>query len=173
MSEPPSATSASDSSESRLPALGPRGEGWFLLQLVFLALIVAAGLLFPANWSGAPRFAAAVAGGALILGGIALLFRGVRDLDRSLSPMPRPNDDAVLITDGIYRRIRHPIYAALILLGFGWGLVMASWAALGIAVVLALVLDLKARREEVWLRERFPGYSAYAARTHRFVPGIY
>jgi protein-S-isoprenylcysteine O-methyltransferase Ste14 len=45
--------------------------------------------------------------------------------------------------------------------------------ALALSVVLAIVLDLKARREEEWLRERFPDYAAYAARTKRFIPGIY
>ena len=39
--------------------------------------------------------------------------------------------------------------------------------------LLAVVLDLKSRREEIWLRERFPEYKAYAARTRKFIPGIY
>jgi protein-S-isoprenylcysteine O-methyltransferase Ste14 len=87
--------------------------------------------------------------------------------------MPRPIDDAVLISDGIYRSLRHPIYAGVMLLGIGWALLTASVFALGLALLLAVVLDLKARREEVWLRERFAGYAEYATRTRRFLPGVY
>jgi protein-S-isoprenylcysteine O-methyltransferase Ste14 len=138
-----------------------------------MVLVGAAGVSLGSNWAGAPRFAASVAGGALIVAGIAIGYLGIRDLDRSLSPLPRPRDTAVLIQDGIYRRIRHPIYAGVILLAIGWGLLMASFAALALALALAVLLDLKARREEVWLRERYPGYAAYAEQTKRFVPGFY
>ena len=180
MSEPPSArepaaagTDSPSADQSHLPALGPHGEGWFLLQIAFMAAVVVAGVFVGGHWAGAPRFAASVAGGALILAGVALGYLGIRDLDRSLSPLPRPRDTAVLIQDGVYRRLRHPIYAALMLLALGWGLLTASWLALGLAIAFALLLDLKARREEIWLRERYPGYVNYAAHTRRFVPGIY
>jgi protein-S-isoprenylcysteine O-methyltransferase Ste14 len=168
VSEPPSPRE-----ETNLPSLGPRGEGWFVLQIVFMGIVLVAGLLAGANWSGAPRFAAGVAGAVLMLGGVLLAYRGVRDLDRSLSPMPRPTDDAVLISDGIYRRLRHPIYAGLLLLAIGWSLLTASLLAIGLSAAFAVLLDLKARREEIWLRERFAGYAAYASRTSRFVPGLY
>jgi protein-S-isoprenylcysteine O-methyltransferase Ste14 len=176
VSEPPGERAEREpasADSTKLPALGPNGEGWFLLQILFMATIVVAGLLAGAQWSGAPRFAAAVAGSVLIVAGVALGFFGIRDLDRSMSPMPRPRDTAVLIQDGVYKRLRHPIYAALILIAIGWSLLMASLVALGLAIALALLLDLKARREEVWLRDRYPGYAAYAQQTKRFVPGLY
>ena len=144
-----------------------------MLQLLFMAVVLVCGLFVGANWAGAPRFAAGVAGAVLMAGGVALGFLGVRDLDRSISALPRPTDDAVLISDGIYRRLRHPIYAGLILLALGWSLLTASVLALVLTGAFAVLLDLKARREEVWLRDRFPGYAAYAARTRRFVPGLY
>ena len=41
-------------------------------------------------------------------------------------------------------------------------------------VALALLLDLKSRREEAWLRERVDGYEDYYRRTpRRFVPFVY
>lgn len=184
MSEPPSDTPDPQPSESEsqpdgtagdthLPSLGPHGEGWLLLQVVFIGAVLVTGYFVGAHWTGAPRFAASVAGGALILAGVALGYLGIKDLDRSMSPLPRPRETAVLIQDGIYKRLRHPIYAALILLALGWGLLTASLLALGLALALALLLDLKARREEVWLRARYPGYADYAQHTRRFVPGIY
>jgi protein-S-isoprenylcysteine O-methyltransferase Ste14 len=175
VSEPPGEQAQPDpgtAETTKLPALGPNGEGWFLLQIIFMVLILAAGLFAGSQWSGGLRFAAAVAGGVLILGGLFLAWFGIRDLDRSMSPMPRPRDTAVLIQDGVYRRLRHPIYAALILIAMGWSLLMASFLALGLAIALALLLDLKARREEIWLRDRYPGYAEYATHTKRFVPGL-
>jgi protein-S-isoprenylcysteine O-methyltransferase Ste14 len=178
VSEPPSvqpdpSAGQESTGATHLPSLGPRGEGWFLLQIVFIVAVLVAGLVASSHWTGAPRFALSVLGSALIVGGLALGFLGIKDLDRSMSPMPRPTETAVLIQDGVYRRLRHPIYAALILIAIGWSLLMASLLALALALLLAVVLDLKARREEVWLRARYPGYSEYAAHTKRFVPGLY
>lgn len=174
MSEPPAHTGQPGiSADSRLPSLGPRGEGWLLLQLLLLAAILGTGLFIGSNWAGAPRFATALAGVVLLLASATLVFYGLRDLDRSVSPLPRPGVDSVLVQDGIYRRLRHPIYAGLMLGGVGWSLLMASFVALVLAIALTVLLDLKARREEAWLRERYPAYAPYAAQTRRFVPGLY
>jgi protein-S-isoprenylcysteine O-methyltransferase Ste14 len=69
--------------------------------------------------------------------------------------------------------VRHPIYLGVLLSALGWALLKASVVALGLAIGLAVLLDLKARREEAWLDERYPDYADYARRTRRFVPGIY
>ena len=66
-----------------------------------------------------------------------------------------------------------PIYIGLIALAVGWACVTLSPLALVAAATLAVVLDLKARREEAWLATRYPEYPAYQARTHRFIPGVY
>jgi protein-S-isoprenylcysteine O-methyltransferase Ste14 len=43
---------------------------------------------------------------------------------------------------------------------------------LAVAVVLLGFFELKSRREETWLEERFPDYPAYRARTRRLIPWI-
>jgi protein-S-isoprenylcysteine O-methyltransferase Ste14 len=156
-----------------LPSLGPRGEGWFVLQLVLLAAVVAGGLLFGPALGGAARFAAALAGLVLIGAGVALAVAGVRSLGRAASPLPRPTSDSVLIESGMYRRVRHPTYVGVLASALGWALLMASLAALLVVPLLAVLLDLKARREEAWLSERYPRYAAYVRRTRRFIPGLY
>jgi protein-S-isoprenylcysteine O-methyltransferase Ste14 len=77
------------------------------------------------------------------------------------------------VESGIYARVRHPIYAGVIAGAFGWGLVAVSGAALAVAVLLAVWLDLKSRREEAWLLAHHAGYAAYRTRTRRFVPSVY
>ncbi len=65
------------------------------------------------------------------------------------------------------------VYGAVLLIALGWSLVESPLGLLPTAA-LAVVFDLKARVEEAWLEERFPGYSQYRDRTpRRFVPGVY
>ena len=154
---------------SGLPSLGSHGEGWFGLQVVLLAAIFLGGFVGPA-WAG-PLLVVTIVAGAVLMGAGALeSVLGVRELGRNLTPFPRPRGDAVLVEHGIYRHVRHPIYGGLILGSLGWALAMASLLALAGACVLAAFFTLKARREEAWLRERFPDYGDYAARTRLFLP---
>ena len=77
------------------------------------------------------------------------------------------------MTTGLYRFVRNPIYAGVIAAMLGASLGAGSWLAIVLTFVLAVVLDLKTRLEEVYLRERFPDYATYAERTKKFIPGVY
>ena len=156
---------------SRLPDLGPRGEGWVALQGV-LFIAIAASALLPAAWGGPLRALTTAAGVALLLSGAVLVVLGLRDLGGSLTATPRPRDDGVLVETGVYGRVRHPIYGGLVLGAFGWALLNASPAGLLLAAVLLGFFTLKSTREEAWLVDRFPGYPAYRDRTRRFVPFV-
>ena len=153
-----------------LPTLGPRGEGWVLIQGVLLVVVAAAGWSLGPDWSGPLRIAGIVIGIVLITGGIVLAVRGVLDLGGALTPLPRPRDDAELVETGVYAFARHPIYGGLILAAFGWAIVHASIVAVALAVALAAFLRVKSVREEAWLEQCFPAYAAYRARTRRLVP---
>ena len=160
---------------SQLPDLGPRGEGWVVGQVFLLGLLVVQSLpglplIAPVGPIGWVRFLLGV--GAIATGGW-LAVRGFTDLGDSLTPLPRPRTDGRLVEAGIYRRLRHPIYAGLICAGIGWSVLTASLPAALVALALAVFLDLKARREEAWLVDQYQEYAAYRQRSHRFVPGIY
>ena len=158
-----------------LPDLGPRGEGWVLGQFLILGLLVAVGL---PGLAGLPQHAlvdwlALVAGAAALAAAGWVVLAAFRELGRNLTPLPRPREDAVLVETGIYAAIRHPIYAGLILGGVGWSAFTRSLPAAAVTILLAIYLDLKSRREEAWLDERYAGYGAYRERTRRFVPRVY
>lgn len=160
---------------SRLPSLGPRGEGWVAIQAVILVAIAGAGfagLAAPA-WAGPEHLATAVVGGLGIVAGGILAIRGLVDLRENLTALPHPRPNGRLVETGAYRLVRHPIYGGLVLGAVGWGLASASPATIALALVLLGFFDLKSRREEAWLTERYAGYSAYRARTHRLVPWLY
>ena len=156
----------------RLPDLGPRGEGWFLLQVVLFGAVAVSGAAGPA-WGGAPAAVGIAIGGLLICCGGVLSLRGLLDLRENLTPFPRPLEGARLVDSGAYRLVRHPIYGGLILGAVGWGLFRASPLTLLGALVLTAFFDLKSRREEIWLSERYGDYPAYRSRTRRLLPWIY
>ena len=157
---------------SRLPNLGPRGEGWFAGQLVIFAVVAYGGLLDGA-WSGPLRVATVAAGAVMLGSGGLLAFRGVVDLRDSLTPFPAPLPGGRLVDCGAYGLVRHPIYTGLVTGAFGWGLALASPVALAGGLVLGIFFDLKSRREEVWLEERYPDYATYRTRTRKLIPWLY
>jgi len=157
---------------SRLPSLGPRGEGWVAIQVVLLVLVLAAGAAGPVV-DGAPRLLLGAVGGPLVALGGYLCLRGLRDLDEALTPLPHPRPGAELVETGSYGLVRHPIYGGIVIGAAGYALLAASPLALAGAVLLLAFFRLKSGREEAWLRARYPGYEAYAARTKRMIPRIY
>ena len=156
---------------TRLPSLGPRGEGWVAMQGALLVACAAAGWLGPA-WDGGPRILTSIAGAVLSATGLWLAVRGSRDLRDALTPLPYPRDGGELVETGVYARVRHPIYGGLVTAAFGWGLLTASPPAIAAAVVLLAFFELKSRREEAWLEQRFAGYAAYRERTRRLIPWV-
>jgi protein-S-isoprenylcysteine O-methyltransferase Ste14 len=159
-------------SASRLPEFGPRGEGWVALQLLLGAAIAGGGFV-GVYWPGSLESFLSVLGLLIAVAGALLVILGVLSLGSSFTPLPRPRARTRLRQGGIFRLVRHPVYGGVILIGLGWSL---ADAPLGLVptLLLTVLFDLKARREEDWLIERFPDYAAYRTRTpRRFVPWLY
>src|SRR6266498_2981663 len=155
-----------------LPELGPRGEGWLVLQLLLGAAIIGCGFV-GVYWPGSADSFLGILGLLIALAGALLVVLGILALGRSFTPLPRPRARTRLRQSGIFRLVRHPVYGGAILIGLGWSLADAPLGLIPTAL-LALLFDLKAQREEAWLIERFPRYAAYQARTpRRFVPWLY
>ena len=160
---------------SRLPTLGPKGEGWVVIQMVLFALEATAGLLNLGGpiADGGVRIGLAAIGVVGIVGGGLLAVLGVVTLRDSLTALPHPRDGASLIETGVYRLVRHPIYGGIIIGALGFGLATASAAAIAGAGVLLAFFRLKSGLEEAWLGQRYPEYAAYRTRTRRMLPFLY
>lgn len=162
---------------SRIPALGPRGEGWVALQSAALFLVVV-GSRFGPTIAIADRGVASVLAsiGSLFLGiGLAFLAAGIYTLARAgaFTVFARPAATGRLVETGVFRVVRHPVYSGLVFASLGSGLVRLSPVTLIGAGLLFAILDLKRRREETWLTERYPGYPAYRSRTKALIPRLY
>ena len=144
-----------------------------MAQLYVMAIVAIAPWILPRSAvlpdSGAWR----IAGAVLLLAGAMGGARAVVRLGPNLTPYPRPRRRGVLITTGPYAVVRHPIYASVVAMAAGWALAWGSMPTLGGAAALVLLFDLKSRREERWLVERFPEYADYQRRVRKLVPFVY
>lgn len=149
-----------------------RGGGWVAAQFVVMGLIVAAAATTP-GWPDAWRRFLLAVGLVLAPAGIAVAVWSGRTLGRSLTPFPRPASQGTLVERGPYAVVRHPIYAAGLLVFAGLGLATGP-VALALTGVLAVLWALKLRVEERHLAARYPAYAAYCRRVRwRLVPGVY
>jgi protein-S-isoprenylcysteine O-methyltransferase Ste14 len=137
---------------------GQRGEWYVVVQVVLFALIALGPrtLWFLPPWTAPWTSIGTWFGLALMLGGAALSIGGVLRLGNNLTPLPYPKDGSQLVEQGPYAIVRHPIYSGLVFGAVGWGLWLHAWLTLAFAFGLFVLFDLKLRREERWLCERYP-----------------
>lgn len=149
-----------------------RGEIYVFIQAVLLIAL----FFGPADLFGKPAtiyYPLWLAGRALFYLGLGIALWAAIALGPNLTPMPKPKRNGELIQTGIYKVVRHPIYFGVIVLSFGWAATLQSWYTLAVAVVLLIFFDLKSRKEEEWLLEKFPEYKAYQQNTKKLIPLIY
>ena len=79
-----------------------------------------------------------------------------------------------VVSTGPYAWVRHPMYAGAIFYFLGTALLLGSWYAFAIGIVLIAIIALRAVWEEETLKSELPGYADYASRvTYRLVPGVW
>lgn len=151
---------------------GTRGEWFVIIQLLLMALL----LFGPRTVAGWPpwRFPfphlSRLVGIVLMVGGGGFLLAGVTRLGKSLTPLPYPRDEATLVQSGPFALVRHPLYSGGLVFAIGWALFVRGWLTFGFVVLLFVLLDVKSRREERWLAEKFPAYPAYQRRVRKLIP---
>lgn len=111
--------------------------------------------------------------GIVVIGvGGAVLAAGALTLGPNLTPATEPLPDGRLVTRGIYRVVRHPIYLGVSLALGGYGLLRGGWwAGILVLIVCLAYFERKARVEERFLVQRMAGYDAYRRQVPRILPG--
>jgi protein-S-isoprenylcysteine O-methyltransferase Ste14 len=147
-----------------------RGEWFVIAQTTLMLAVLVAPKLEGRNvfWSGITG-----AAGGLLFVGLGFVVLGSIALGGNLSPFPKPKEKGTLVESGIFSVVRHPIYSGFSLAAFGWSVLWNSIAALIAALLLLAFFDIKARREERWLEEKFTGYAAYKSRVKKLIPFVY
>ena len=97
----------------------------------------------------------------IIIAALIILLFAIKDLGRNLSPFPRPIKNSKLITKGIYRFTRHPMYYSLIFISFGIFITKLSIYYLCLSIILVLIIKFKIALEEQYLNNKFKNYLIY------------
>ena len=143
--------------------------GLFILPLIYVTTGKPQVADYPFHpllaWLGTATFAMALIG----------FYRTHRDLGRFWSVTLEIRQTHELITTGVYRHVRHPMYAAFLLWAIAQALLLPNWIAgpAGLAG-FGTLFGLRVRREERMMEATFGDtYRAYAARTWRVIPGVF
>ena len=118
---------------------------------------------------------AGLAGAAIFVAGLWLLWRSHADLGRNWSPSLQIKEGHALETDGVYQHIRHPMYAAHLLWGIGQALLIQNWiAGWGGLVLFIPICLLRVPPEERMMLEKFgEEYRSYMERTGGIIPRLW
>jgi protein-S-isoprenylcysteine O-methyltransferase Ste14 len=153
-------------------------------QEVVLLTLAWLGFLVPLVWIVSPAFAFAeyplrlgpfVAGVGCFAVGLWLFYRSHADLGTNWSITLQVREQHCLITRGVYRHVRHPMYLAILVYSIGQGLVLPNWVAgPSYLIAFAILFALRVGAEEKMMLDEFGHeYAAYMAKTKRLVPGLW
>jgi protein-S-isoprenylcysteine O-methyltransferase Ste14 len=142
------------------------------------------GFFIPLIWVVSPVFSfaeyppvpgALVAGTAGLAIGLWLFYRSHADLGTNWSVTLQVRERHQLITQGVYRRVRHPMYSALLLYSVGQALVIPNWiAGPSYLVTFGILFLFRVGDEERMMLETFgEQYAIYMSRTKRIIPGVW
>lgn len=139
---------------------------WLLVGLI---------AIFALNeWYPGVRFtgiAGQAAGGVAILVGLLLLVVANGLFTRAGTDVIPFRNVSTLVTHGVYRYSRNPMYLGMVLVLAGCAVTVGALTALAVPVLFVLIIDRRfIRAEEQMLSELFPEeYAAYCARVRRWV----
>ena len=154
------------------------------IDILLLSLMWLGSVILPVLWVSTPLFsfadyqlhAAQYAVGVVLFSlGLWLFHRSHVDLSTNWSVSLDIRENHSLITSGVYRSIRHPMYSAILLQAFGQTLIAPNWIV-GSFYISAFILMFSFRvgPEEQMMLEQFGNrYAIYMTKSQRLIPGIW
>ncbi len=157
-------------------------RGW--LEIMLLSLMWLGSVILPILWVATPLFSFAdyplhpaqyAAGVGLFSLGLWLFYRAHVDLSTNWSVGLDIRENHTLITSGVYRRLRHPMYSAILLQAGGQALIAPNWIV-GAFYLCAFILMFSFRvgpEEQMMLQQFGDSYEIYMRTSRRLLPGIW
>ncbi len=140
--------------------------------LMFLAAFILAGLNFRFRWLMLPRWAVWTAAALFLLA--YLLYAEVLRENAYLSRTVEVQENQKVIDTGLYGIVRHPMYAATVLLFLSMPLVLGSPLSFAVMLFYLPLIVKRIRNEEAVLEQGLEGYADYMKRVkYRLLPGIW
>lgn len=108
--------------------------------------------------------------GLLCVPGIYWLFSSI---GTGITPVSATRKEHKLVTNGIYRYIRHPLYTFGSSLFISFGMMADNWFIAALGILTFILMAIRTPKEEANLIEKFGDeYRVYAQRTGRFLPRL-
>ena len=143
-----------------------------LSGLLFLCGFLVAGLDHRFGWSHVPTWLV-IAASAVLLVSYALYAEVMRE-NAYLSRTVKVQEGQKVIDTGMYRVVRHPMYAVTIWLFLAIPLVLGSWFSLICFAHYPIVIVIRILNEEKVLEQGLEGYSDYKKRVkYRLIPFVW
>ena len=166
---------APDLLKKRLDAKEKQGDQKAVVAisgLMFIGGFVVAGFDHRFGWSCMP-LAVTVAASVLFLAAYALYAEVLRE-NAYLSRTIKVDEGQKVVSTGLYGLVRHPMYAATILLFLMMPLVLGSWYAAIVFLVYPVLIIIRLTGEEKLLMKELPGYAEYRKKVkYRLIPFIW
>ena len=145
----------------------------FFGMAILPAFYVATGIPREADYAARPW--AIVAGIVIFVFGLWIFRRSHKDLGRNWSVTLEIREKHKLVTGGLYRFIRHPMYASFLLIALAQAFLLPNWVAgLSGLVGLAVLFFMRVDVEERMMLDTFgEEYRVYSGKTKRIIPYIY
>ena len=161
--------------EKRLKAKEAQREQSLVVKLsglMFIVGFVLAGLGVRFGWYMLPR-GVVIAGAAVFLAAYLLYAEVLRE-NAYLSRTIEVQEGQTVVQTGLYGVVRHPMYAATVLLFLAMPLVLGSVYALIVFLAYPVLVAARIRSEEALLARELPGYGAYMQKVkYRLLPFIW
>jgi protein-S-isoprenylcysteine O-methyltransferase Ste14 len=157
---------------------GTKGPELLLLFLSFLGMQLFPLIFLLTSWLGFADYRLPALAGWFGVGvyatGLWVLWRSHVDLGRSFSPTLEIKEGHVLVTGGVFARIRHPMYAGHLLWAIGQPFLLQNWiAGWGFLLAQVLLYAWRVPREEKMMLDHFgEAYREYMSRTGRLIPRL-
>ena len=143
-----------------------------LSGVMFLAAFIVAGLNYRFDWLVLPKWAA-LAAALLFLGGYAMYAEVLRE-NAYLSRTVEVQENQKVIDTGLYGVVRHPMYAATLLMFLSMGFVLGAPISFLILLLYVPIIALRIKNEEAVLTDGLEGYDAYKERVkYKVIPFIW
>ena len=144
----------------------------FISTFEFLGCFVSAGLDFRFGWTHVPTMVIMIA--SVLFFCAYLLYAEVMRENAYLSRTVEIQENQTVVSTGLYGIVRHPMYAATLLLFTMMPLVLGSLLALAFMVPLPFLLAKRIQNEEKVLRSGLDGYDEYIKKVkYRLIPFVW
>jgi protein-S-isoprenylcysteine O-methyltransferase Ste14 len=119
------------------------------------------------------RYVLSTLGLIMVVGGCIVNIKGRFNLGKNWSNQIKIYHDHTLVQAGMYKVVRHPLYASLIWMFYGASLIQMNVAVfLANTVIFLPFMIYRAGQEEVLLGQQFPDYASYQKKTGMLFPKI-